>query len=467
MKKRMIALVMALVFVVSMAGVSFASDQSDGLSGLMDMISGIAQSAGSQSSNNEDASDSSGMISGISDIFSDLADSTGSQAGGNEDGSDVMAGIQDLISTIAGSISAETREDVIDEDVIGEEAASGLAGTLEGSEAGKIDADLDTVAGIAAVDPDMEYDTLADWDIMVPVPEGVTAVFSSDGYTLYPTDEQSIPYVRVNSYSGYSDEEELIDDLFDVMAADHDDLEILYGPEYVDAEGREYCEVVFEYDVQGYPVTDTRLITMAGGRAYMFTAKEVSELELYVDDLLEVVVLGSIFLGEDGGDIDVTVEEPQELAENELYWGMGLEVIDEYDLEGDFEIFDEVGLMMWLPDILSPAILPEEQPNPELFLGYYTTKDESAYASVVYQPADVTLEDYKELLGSMEGLIEDVEDFVINGLPFICYYIPSGDSMCLATVVDGGIVEFAFAPMSDEEFGAYAEVMGVSIQEAQ
>ena len=466
MKKRIIALVMALAFVVSMAGVSFASDKTDELPGLMDLISGIAESAGSQSSNNEDASDSSGMISGISDIFSDLADSTGSQAGGNEEGSDVMSGIQNLISTIAGSINAETEEDVIDEEMIDEEAAAGLAGVLEGTESAKIEEDLGTLAGIAAVDPDMDYDTLADWDIMVPVPDGVTAVFSSDGYTLYPTDEESIPYVRVNSYSGYSNEEELVEDLFDVMQADHDDLELLYGPEYVDADDREFCEIVFEYDVQGYPVTDTRLVVMNGGRAYMFTCKEVSELELYADDLLEIVALGSIFLG-DEDDIDVIVDEPQELGENELYWGMGLEVIDEYDLEGDFVTFDEVGLMMWLPDILSPGILPEEQPNPELFLGYFTTDDESAYASAVYQPADVTLEDYKELLESMEGMIEDVEDFVINGLPFICYTIPAGDSLCLATAVDGGIAEFAFAPMSDGEFNAYAEVMGVSIQEAE
>ena len=147
---------------------------------------------------------------------------------------------------------------------------------------------------------------------------------------------------------------------------------------------------------------------------------------------------------------------------------MGLEAIDEYDLEGDFVTFDELGLMMWLPDFLTPGVIPEEQPNQDLFIGYFTPDDESAYASVVFQPADITLDDYRELLESMGDLIEDLDDYVINGMPFIGYYIPSGDSLCLATVVEGqGLIEFAFAPMSDEDMNAYAEIMGVSIQEIE
>ena len=47
------------------------------------------------------------------------------------------------------------------------------------------------------------------------------------------------------------------------------------------------------------------------------------------------------------------VDEPQELAENELYWGLGLEAIDEYDLEGDFVTFDQIGIgrlrTLWQP----------------------------------------------------------------------------------------------------------------------
>ena len=145
-----------------------------------------------------------------------------------------------------------------------------------------------------------------------------------------------------------------------------------------------------------------------------------------------------------------------------------MEAIDEYDLEGDFVTFDQIGLMMWLPDFLTPAMIPEEQPNQDLFIGYFTPEDESAYVSVVFQPADIILDDYREVLESMGDLIEDIDDFVINGMPFLCYYIPSGDSMCLSTVVDGqGLVEFTFAPISDEDMNAYAEIMGVSIQEME
>ena len=468
MKKRIIALVMALAFVVSMSGASFASEKSDDLSGLVDMISGIADSVGAKSDKNEAAGDSSGAVSEIGDFFSGLADSVGQEGGDQEQASDILSGISNLISTITGSVDAETAEDVVDADVVSE-----AAGTLDGEETPAFDVSLESIAGVSAADPDMEYDTLADWDIMVPVPEGVMAVFSSDGYTLYATDEESIPYVRVNSYGGYTDIDELITDLIDVMENDHADLEVLAGPEYVDADGREFCEIIFSYDVQGYPVTDTRAITMVGGRAYMFTAKEVSELDLYVGNLLETVALGSIFLGEESVDTEPPVEEPpvdepQEPAEDELYWGMGLEVIDEYDLEGDFVTFDEVGLQLWLPDILTPGTLPEEQPEQDAFLGYYTTEDESAYASVVFQPTDMTLEDYAGMLESLGELIEDIEGYVINGRQFVGYYIPTGDTLCLATIIDGlGLVEFAFSPFSDEEFGAFIEIMGVSIQDAE
>jgi len=472
MKKRVIALMMALTLVTAMTSTVFASqssEQSGDLSGILDLVNGIAQSAGSESQNNEEASDSSGLINGLGDLFSNIADSQGEEAGGQEQTSDIMSGLSDLITTITGSINAETEEDVVDEEIGAE-----IAGTIEGTEEPAAELELGTAAGIEAADPDMEYDTLGDWDIKVPVPDGVTAILDSDGYTLYVTDEQSIPYVRVNSYGGYADVDELISDLISVMETDHEDLEVLAGPESIEVDGREFCEIVFTYGVQGYPVTDVRVITMVNGRSYMYTAKEVAELELYVGDLLETVALGSIYLSEENPEPETEIGEPPidlppEPVENELYWGLGLEAIDEYELEGDFITFDEVGLQMWLPDMLTPGTLPAEQPNPELFLGYYTTADDSAYASVVFQPSsEVTLDGYKELLLTLGDSIEDIEDYVINDMPFIGYFIPSGDSMCLATIVEGkGLVEFAFSPISDEEFGAYSEIMGVSIQEIE
>ena len=171
MKKRIIALVMALAFVVSMSGASFASEKSDDLSGLVDMISGIADSVGAKSDKNEAAGDSSGAVSEIGDFFSGLADSVGQEGGDQEQASDILSGISNLISTITGSVDAETAEDVVDADVVSE-----AAGTLDGEETPAFDVSLESIAGVSAADPDMEYDTLADWDIMVPVPEGVMAV---------------------------------------------------------------------------------------------------------------------------------------------------------------------------------------------------------------------------------------------------------------------------------------------------
>jgi len=451
MNKKIVALLMTLALVLSMAGMSFASDQTDSMSGFLDMLSNAADSIGSQSGSNEDASE---VVSGIADLFSGIANSAGQDADGNESASNVISGITDLFSNIAGSLKEETAQDSIDED------ASVIAGAVE--EDGDA---LDTAAGIASEDSDTEYDTLADWAIKVPVPEGVTAVYDADGYTLYITDDESIPYVRINSYGGYSSKEELADDLIRIMGEEHEDLSVLTGPDPIEIGGRECLDVVFEYGVQGYTVQDIRIITEAGSRTYMFTAKEVRELELYANGMLQLVVTGSIYLDEDTPEIETP--EPQELGENELVWDMGLEEIEEYGLEGSFITFDEIGLKMWLPDILAPAEIPAEQPNQDIFLGYYETDAGDSYASVVFQPSEITLEDYKELLGSLGDLIEDADEYVINGIPCLVYFIPSGDSMCVSTIIEGqGLAEFAFAPVSEEEFGVYSELMAISIQPA-
>ena len=42
--------------------------------------------------------------------------------------------------------------------------------------------------------------------------------------------------------------------------------------------------------------------------------------------------------------------------------------------------------------------------------------------------------------------------------------MPSGDSMCLATMTDKGILEFTFYPDSDSGYADLSEIVGASIQ---
>jgi hypothetical protein len=50
--------------------------------------------------------------------------------------------------------------------------------------------------------------------------------------------------------------------------------------------------------VSGYSVTDRRIIMEHNGRTYMFASKEVPELDLWVDNLLEDVVANAVFLSD-------------------------------------------------------------------------------------------------------------------------------------------------------------------------
>ena len=93
------------------------------------------------------------------------------------------------------------------------------------------------------------------------------------------------------------------------------------------------------------------------------------------------------------------------------------------------------------------------------------TEDGGAVASVVYLPGEITLEDYWDILTVLDDQVEDLEEYYINGQPWLVYFMPENDGMNVATVIEGkGLVEVTFAPMSDEDFAAYAEIMAISLR---
>jgi len=315
----------------------------------------------------------------------------------------------------------------------------------------------------AAFAAEMEYDTLVDWDIKVMIPEGTQAVLSSDGnFYIYPHEDEGIPYVMVRAYEGFTDEEDFLDYFNDYMKKQYEDLEIIYGPEKEEMDGRHFLAVAYNYSIQGFEALDRRLVITLYDRTYMFASKEIDELDMTVDDLLEEVACQSQFL-DPWGDVIEFEERP----ENALYWEDaedGIEQLKEEGITGQFTAFDEAGFEMWIPDFLSPDTLPEGQPNPDTFIGFYTSEGQESYAAVQLVPSDFTLDDYRKLLEPLEE-VEDINDFIVNDVPFIVYYMPENDVMCLTTVVKNkGILEFSFYPASDSDFIELAEFMAISIR---
>ena len=132
--------------------------------------------------------------------------------------------------------------------------------------------------------------------------------------------------------------------------------------------------------------------------------------------------------------------------------------------KGDFVNFDEIAIKIYVPDVLIPAELTKEDKEAG-YIGYFTTEDETATASVMYVDVDgMSLDEYQAYLEGEED-VEEVEAGIINGIPVVTYSMPENDVACVSIATEKGyILEFSFYPISDEGFEAVAQIMMVSIQ---
>ncbi|MBQ9031448.1 MAG: hypothetical protein IJ106_08360 [Parasporobacterium sp.] len=329
---------------------------------------------------------------------------------------------------------------------------------------------LTAVLILGVIQPVMaDSDTLADWDIKVTTPEGTSSILKGDegNYYIYPQEFGVIPYVMLRTYTEFADEEEFINDYFTgFMAEGYEDLEVTseFAPVVID--GVRYYEIDYGYTVQGYEVRDRRVVKTVNGRTYMFASKEIDELDKTIGNLLEEVIADCVYYADgepieleeevvDGGDyeiprIDITDED-----------------IEELDLEGSYVPLEGTDVEIYVPDIMEESLIPEGQPGAEYFIAIYGLPEvEESYAAVQLVPSNFTLEDYRAMLESMDE-VEDIADFIINGIHFLRYFMPERDVVCLTTQKDGDpgyILEFSFSPISDEDYGEIAEIMGMTIR---
>ena len=139
------------------------------------------------------------------------------------------------------------------------------------------------------------------------------------------------------------------------------------------------------------------------------------------------------------------------------------ESVQELLAQGEFVTFDDIACQMWVPYVMEEVELTDNDVEAG-YIGYFSTEEGDGVASVTYVDAQgMTLEDYKAELENDEEATT-VTDVIINGIPGVGYDLDGADTTCVAFSTDAGyILEFAFAPASDEGFSGIIGIMMSSI----
>ena len=165
------------------------------------------------------------------------------------------------------------------------------------------------------------YDTLADWDIRIAVPDdAAVAVLQGNSYYIYAQHEGYIPYVMLMATSRFSSEEEFIDYLNESMASQYQNQGFqIISPAELKTVGDKLCyEVDYSYTISGYDAVDRRIFITVGDLSYMFASKEVPSRGMTIGTMLEDVVANCVFLAEESGGSE-TAPVPGEEDEAGLY----------------------------------------------------------------------------------------------------------------------------------------------------
>ena len=132
---------------------------------------------------------------------------------------------------------------------------------------------------------------------------------------------------------------------------------------------------------------------------------------------------------------------------------------------GEFVTFDEIACQMWMPNVMLPVELTEEDKEAG-YIGYYSTADQEASAAVMYVDVEgMDLESYKAYLAE-DPEVSEITDVTVNGITALGYDLKEKDTTCISFATAAGyILEFSFAPASDEGYSAVIACMMASIQE--
>ncbi len=131
--------------------------------------------------------------------------------------------------------------------------------------------------------------------------------------------------------------------------------------------------------------------------------------------------------------------------------------------EGQLVEFSAVPCKIWIPATLQAEILSDIY-SQSGFVGYYTSADRKDVVSIVdVNVGGMSIADYKKAVENYEG-VSEVASLNVNGMEGVIYNLKRTDSTSVSFITDSGhVMEFTFAPMSDDEFATLAAYMIASI----
>ena len=149
----------------------------------------------------------------------------------------------------------------------------------------------------------------------------------------------------------------------------------------------------------------------------------------------------------------------------EYYWEDLEPYVEALGLEGGFYSLRYFGLDMWVPDDMEFQELTDEAIDKGI-IAYATDEDESRelmILNLVYDQPIESLYDWQDALKEQEGIENSVICYV-NDLIVLEYMLPEKDCfVCDLRVTDGSILEFIWAPFSDEAYAVNAGFMSNSL----
>ena len=327
-------------------------------------------------------------------------------------------------------------------------------------------------------------DVIALDDLGISVaPSDYVAIQQVDGFVyIYTQEVDCIPYVIAGCYDMAA--EDFASQFTRYMEGSYADLQVTSPEAAVTVGNREWTYIQYSYSVSGYTVRDSRLFFPENGKTYMFGAKEIPELSLFVGSNLEETAGSFAYLA--GGDSDyakhvdstrsvvsdaqATVDDIEDTVGDILQQGSGDSNIaggtigdnsgtaggsaggtpsgtedsdvsgssagyssitfsqDKANYEGTWVPFED-GFQLYLPSAWNTYELTEDQVNQGvLYLaGDASGADTAPTVSVVWAYSDGA-ETINDLATAIRQGGYQVDDLVsINGIPCVSYRLEDGD----------------------------------------
>jgi len=152
---------------------------------------------------------------------------------------------------------------------------------------------------------------------------------------------------------------------------------------------------------------------------------------------------------------------------NVITWDQVLPTVEGAGLTGDFVVFDQLGLKIWLPSQLLPYEVSEEDAAAGR-LAAYMAEDQSAYLVIDAIHIDnMTLD---QLAENAKASASDVDVCSTNGLSGVSYKNDAADLYTFALVdTNSNIISFSMGPVSADPENAKLvfSVIMASLQPAE